>query len=521
MSISVSTAAKIKYLWEDEHKIEWIQTFIKIADKSGNIVPFILTDEQRYFLNNLSNKNIVLKSRQLGLSVVTIAESIREVVTRENCTCALISHNQSSCNAVFDKLKQQFYSLPDWLRPETIQNNRQALTFTNGSSIVCLTAGNKDLLRGSTISGVCHCSEIAFYKDAERHLKSLLQSCSGSSTLILESTANGFNKFSELYYQARNGENDFKPFFFNWINGRTLFQLQYNIAVEKWKSIHNGNVISPEEYDDEEKKLAEMGATVDQLIWRRSKISTEGIDTFHVEFPSRDDECFTSTGAQIFNVNRIADLLKNKEIQPIKHDKIICRNELKNWIRNGSMRIYNLPRDKARYFIGVDVSEGIGQDSSTFLIMDKNGEEVGSFKNSHIKPYEFAEVLNYVGRWYNKALLIVEKASGGHSVIERLRMNFKYLNMMKYKTYDEYNKIQWKWGFDTTAKTKGIAVQDAVEWFDKGMILIKSRTVLEEMQTFIMHDRGSMGAVQGAHDDMVSALWLTIEGIKDNHWYLF
>ena len=47
-------------------------------------------------------------------------------------------------------------------------------------------------------------------------------------------------------------------------------------------------------------------------------------------------------------------------------------------------------------------------------------------------------------------------------------MNFKYLNMMKYKTYDEYNKIQWKWGFDTTAKTKGIAVQDAVSGSTKG-----------------------------------------------------
>lgn len=37
-----------------------------------------------------------------------------------NTNCVLISHNQSSTNAVFDKLKQQFYSLPDWLRPKLI-----------------------------------------------------------------------------------------------------------------------------------------------------------------------------------------------------------------------------------------------------------------------------------------------------------------------------------------------------------------------------------------------------------------
>ena len=35
------------------------------------------------------------------------------------------------------------------------------------------------------------------------------------------------------------------------------------------------------------------------------------------------------------------------------------------------------------------------------------------------------------------------------------------------------------------------------------------------MQTFIMHDREEAWVLyRGAHDDMVSALWLTIEGIK-------
>lgn len=521
MAISIENKKKLKYLWADENKIEWIQTFIKIADKSGNVVPFILTPEQRQFLTNLSNKDIVLKSRQLGLSVVVIAESIREVVTRDNCTCALISHNQSSCNAVFEKLKQQFNSLPDWVKPDTIQNNRQALTFANGSSIVCLTAGNKDLLRGSTITGVCHCSEIAFYKDAERHLKSLSQACSASSTLILESTANGFNKFSELYYQAKQGENDFNHHFFNWIDGRTLFQDQYKLAVDKWMKTHD-HMLGENELDDEEKSLKELGATMEQLVWRRSKIATEGADTFKVEFPSTDDECFLSTGTQVFNTDRIIKLLKQKEFLPIPLDKIAGINQsVAPWVQNGSLRIYKVPRPNEKYWIGVDVSEGVGQDASTFLILNAKGEEYASFKNNKIKPYELAALLNIVGRWYNKAQLIVEKASGGHAVIERLRFDHQYLNMMKYKTYDEYNKIQWKWGFDTNSKTKSIAVQDAVEWFDKGLILIKTRAILNEMKTFVINDSGQMGAVVGAHDDMVSALWLTIEGIKDNHWYLF
>ena len=519
MAISIENAKKLQWLWKDENKIEWIETFIKIADKSGKIVPFILTPEQREFLTNLDNKNIVLKSRQLGLSVVCIAESIREVVTRDNCTCALISHNQSSCNAVFDKLKQQFNSLPAWLKPETVQNNRQALTFKNGSSIICVTAGTKDILRGNTITGICHCSEIAFYTDIERHMKSLSQACSESSTLILESTANGFNRFSELYYQAKAKENDFKCHFFGWVNGRTLFQGQYDISVKKYLNTHNA-LPTIDEMDDDEKELIELGASVDQIVWRRGKIATEGLETFLVEFPNSDDQCFISSGCNVFDTNRIAKLLKTKFPNAIKESNITIKNELRKWISNGSLRLFKIPQPNMRYWIGIDVSEGVGQDSSTFFIIDKFGENVGTFKNSKIKPYEFADVCAWIGKYYNNAQLIVEKASGGHSVIERLRYDHKYRNMAKYKTYDEFNKIQWKYGFDTTQKSKGIAVNDAREWFDKGMIRINDKEVLEEMKVFVIDENGKMGAVIGAHDDLVSAMWLAIQGAKSPYWYI-
>ena len=59
--LSLENKKKLQWLWRDENKIEWIQTFIKIADKQGNIVPFILTPEQRDFINGIEHENIVLK----------------------------------------------------------------------------------------------------------------------------------------------------------------------------------------------------------------------------------------------------------------------------------------------------------------------------------------------------------------------------------------------------------------------------------------------------------------------------
>ena len=58
MQIRFDTAKKLNWLWKDENKIAWIETFIKIADKDGNRVPFILTDEQRKLVENLAHLNI-------------------------------------------------------------------------------------------------------------------------------------------------------------------------------------------------------------------------------------------------------------------------------------------------------------------------------------------------------------------------------------------------------------------------------------------------------------------------------
>lgn len=97
MQISLETAKKLNWLWKEENKIEWIQTFIKIADKEGDLVPFILTDEQRKLVENLGHQNIISKSRQLGISVVTVALSIRTCIVNDNTNCVLISHEEYSC----------------------------------------------------------------------------------------------------------------------------------------------------------------------------------------------------------------------------------------------------------------------------------------------------------------------------------------------------------------------------------------------------------------------------------------
>lgn len=521
--ISKANAQKLAWLWQDENKVAWIESFIKIADKEGKLVPFILTDEQKELVQNMQSNNIILKSRQLGISSITIALSIRECVVHENTTCFLVSHNQSSCNTIFDKLKQQYHSLPDIIKPKLIGNNRQALCFDNGSKITCLTAGNKEIGRGDTLNGIVHLSEFAFWKNADKQLHALSQAVSESGRIIIESTANGFNKFSELYIQAKNGDNSYKPFFFNWINGKSLFANQYEQAVAEYEA-RTSQKIKDMELDEDEQELLKMGASLAQIAWRRKKVSTDGLDTFQVEYPSTDTECFLTTGQQLFDSKRITasltTIVENK-IKPLAKKQVTGIPTILMPYLGKTFHIWQLPRIGEKYYIGVDCSEGLGQDYSTAIVLNREGQQVAEFRNNKIKPYQYADVLNALGRYYNKALLTVEKASGGHSVIERLRYEQHYMNMTKYKTYDEFQRTIWRVGFDTNNKTKSIIVNDCREWFDKGLIQIKSKDMLEEMKVFVANDNGSMGAISGSHDDLVMGLCLCIQGMKNGLWYPF
>ena len=528
MQISLANAKKLNWLWQDENEIAWIETFLKIADKSGKIVPFKLTPEQKALVSGLEHKNIISKSRQLGCSVVCCALSIRKCVCHPNTTCVLISHSQESTNKVFAKLKQMFYSLPDCIRPELLTNNRQELSFVNGSRISCQTAGKKDLCRGDTINGVLHMSEFALWKNQEGQMQSLMQAVTESATVIVESTTKGLNLYSQTYMQARNNENDFKSIMFNWINGRTIFIPQYKQAVKSYKARHNGKMLTEDEYDDEEKSLAKLGMTPDQAVWRRDKISISGLDAFHVEYPSTPEESFVATGSSVFDNAKIVKLqqaILDRNIKPLTLDKIVgIPSLLQTHIKNRNFKVWDIPKKNMKYYLGVDVAEGLGgkRDSSTIFVMDKeDGRQVAEFASNKIKPYQMADIIDAMGRWYNKGLLVVEKASGGHSCIERLRYEKHYMNMYKYKSYDEFKRTVWQVGFDTNAKSKSLAVNDMREWFDKGLIDIQSNELLEEMKVFVAEDNGAFNAVTGSHDDLISAMWLCIQGAKNGFWYPF
>ncbi|MBW9169754.1 terminase [Clostridium estertheticum] len=511
---------KLTYLWKDENKIEWIQTFLKIVDKSGKTVPFKLTQEQKDFVDGLDLENIVDKTRQLGISSVVIGLAIRLCVVKPNSSCLLASHDQKSCNAIFDKLKSQFASLPDFIKPKTIANNRAEIKMVNGSTITCSVAGNNDLCRGNTLQ-FCHLSELAFWKNASKHLNSITQAMGTDSTLIIESTPNGVNLFHDLYMGAKNKENSFKCFYYNWINGGQLFTKKYIEAMQRYHAVHNKD-LEQTDLDEEELDLQKIGATLRQLTWRRMTISKTSLEQFHQEYSSYDTEGFLLSGDSVFDSKRVNEALMALKINKTKHLPIKAITDLPIILKQHygkSFFMWDIPKYGEHYSIGMDASEGLGQDSHCIEVFDSNMVQVAEFINNKIKPWLMAEILDCIGRYYNKGLICVERASGGLSILARMRADFHYMGLVKFKSFDNFNKIVWNLGFDTNLKTKSLVVNDFLEMFDKRLMVIKSERILQEMQVFVSHDNGSMGALVGSHDDTIMSVCMAIVSHKSKVHY--
>jgi len=75
------------------------------------------------------------------------------------------------------------------------------------------TAENVDVGRSKTITDL-HMSEAAFYRDLRRMLASVLQAVVPDGEVDIETTANGFNEFKQVWDEAVLGQNGFKPMFF-------------------------------------------------------------------------------------------------------------------------------------------------------------------------------------------------------------------------------------------------------------------------------------------------------------------
>jgi hypothetical protein len=179
---------------------------------------------------------------------------------------------------------------------------------------------------------------------------------------------------------------------------------------------------------------------------------------------------------------------------------------------NGPLSIWLSPEEEADYEIGADVAEGDeGGDYSAAYVVNKRTWEVVAIWYGQVTPFEFAVVLDNLGRYYNQAEIAVEKPGPGASTVEKLQ-ELRYPLLFKY----DRDKV----GFLNNVQTRSNLISTFIDAVKDGSVKVRDRATLDEMYNFIRNPRTmKIEAREGCHDDRVMGLGITLQCIRINPYY--
>lgn len=183
-------------------------------------------------------------------------------------------------------------------------------------------------------------------------------------------------------------------------------------------------------------------------------------------------------------------------------------------------KIYEMPKADGVYCACVDVSEGVGIDSSTISIVDVSEmpyREVAKYKNNLIQPIPFAAVVHEIAKSYDNAYLIIENNSIGKIVADTLYYDYEYENIMTSFEKDGDSRLKEggaRVGLRTTTKTKAIGCSQLKSLIEADQLITFDYDTVSEFSTFAQKQK-SYAAEKGKHDDCVMPLvmfaWLTTQ----------
>lgn len=495
---------KILDIARDFHR--FCRNNLKILDKTGLLVPFILNEEQEIIVSEVLKcileerpiRIILLKDRQIGVSTVVESLVYWWTSTHKNVQSKIVAHDTVTAEKLYNMFKRYYENSSIVFQPTAKYNTRDGMHFDNDegtgihSRIDLSSAENTSSGRGDTIHWL-HGSEVAVWRNGEELVSGLMQAVPllPNTAIFLESTANGVGDFFHRTWQAsKRGESAFTPLFFPWSMHKEYRMKAVNFSQTK----------------EERQLVKDHNLDNEQLMWRREKMKefVSNPEKFYQEYPLTDSEAFLASGNPRFNVKKLIEM-ETKAYEG-QHIELTEKNGfIPKILQNAPLKVWEQPQE-CEYVIGADVAEGIGGDYSVASIVRKDNHKTVARWRGDVQPYEFGEVLDQLGRWYNNALIGVEINNHGLTTVQRLR-DIGYDNLYrqergKDERYEEYtSRLGWR----TDIKTKPLMIDSLAEAIAKGQIIDYDRIFINECMTYVTDERGKTSAQDGCYDDTVMA----------------
>lgn len=452
-----------------------ISNLYRIKTKKGTFEKFRRNRAQEHYNAHKHTRNIVLKSRQLGFTTDESIDTLDDIAFTRNFDALFIAHGLEQAKEIFEnKIKLAWENFPfkhmysdksDTARKLKIGFGRNDKGEELYSSIVVDVSG-----RSGTFRRV-HVSEFAklckqFPEKAKEVVRGTFPAVPTDGRIDIESTAEDSNGlFYNMFWEA-------------WDRGDPLYPTQFKAHFYNWQwdpevDVTEPIVDLPQEFKEYQElhKLSDKEIAYYYLKYLGLGESDRNWANMKREYPTTPEEAFEGAGDKLFNIEKLG---LQEIVEPFKSDS--------------SFR-YLKPYVKGHYYaIGVDVAEGIGQDSSTMVVWDFSTlrpEIVATYANNMIEPDILAFDIEIMANAYQQPLVAVECNNHGHTTIAKLREI--YPDRCIYK-YDTTNTQKPRFGWKTDLVTKPRMFFDLNTAVNDQLVALNSRQVLSEARRYDKND---------------------------------
>ena len=483
MATDLKNIIKREYLKCLEDPIHFMRKYCTIQHPQRGKMKFDLYPFQEDCLKQFHKNryNIILKSRQLGISTLSAGYSLWMILFHADKNVLVIATGKDTAKNLVTKVRVMFDGLPKWLRTNTEEINKLSIRLANGSQIKAI-ASNESAGRSEALS-LLILDEAAFIEKVDVIWTASQQTLATGGDCIVLSTPNGVgNWFHQQWVGAEDGTNEFNT-----------IQLHWSMHPER-----------DQEWRDQQ-----------DIILGPSKASQEC------------DADFLTSGESVVDP-KILQWYKENMVKAPVEEQGIDRN----------LWIWEQPDYTKGYLVVGDVARSDGQDYSACQVFEiSEMEQVAEYKGK-ITPKDFGNLLVAVATEYNDAIIIPDNSNIGwttiQQIIDREYRNLFYMSkdlqyidtmhQMTNKHYSEEKKMVP--GFTISQKTRPLLIAKLEAYMREQSIIIRSSRMMTELDTFIWKN-GKAEALGGYNDDLTLALaiglWvrdtalrLRLEGIELN-----
>ncbi len=349
-----------------------LNNLYRIIDRNANSIPFRLNSVQGDVLDNIHNRNLILKARQLGMSTFAVLMLMDSVLFTENLAGGIVSYSLEHAQHIFKKIiGHALDTLPEEFKTFVgiVQRSAREITFNNGSSLrvdTTLRGGSYPLVLVSEFGKTCARNP----QKAEEVITGTLQAVPKDGKVIIESTGEGNEGFfAEMVTEAARRGNEsisaleYYLFFYPWMDEPSYVLYETDIKYD----------VTLTDYFNRIERETGRIITQPQRNWYAVQTKILG-DKIKQEFPSTISEAFLASSdafyfaegiSKAYNENRCLYTPLYDALLPVYVAMDIGVNDLTVMvffqIAHGEVRIIDYYEDKNK---GVDFY-------AKFLLQDK------------------------------------------------------------------------------------------------------------------------------------------------------